>query len=131
MHTPFSDGTVWPHIRSEEAWREGLDVISITDHIEYQPHKKDLPTNHNRSFEIAKPHGTDLGIVVVRGSEITRDMPPGHLNAVFVEDVEPIDTDLWRDAVREAASQGAFIFWNHPKNFLEFSAPTVYEICES
>jgi predicted metal-dependent phosphoesterase TrpH len=114
IHTVFSDGTVWPHIRSEEAWREGLDAISITDHIEYQPHKTDLPTNHNRSFEIAEPHGTALGVVVVRGSEITRDMPPGHLNAVFVENAEPIDTELWRDAVREADSQGAFIFWNHP-----------------
>jgi len=114
IHTVFSDGLVWPNIRSEEAWREGLDVISITDHIEYQPHKEDLPTAHNRSFEIAEPHGTALGVKVIRGSEITRKMPPGHLNAVFLNDVEALDTEHWRDAVKEADKQGAFIFWNHP-----------------
>ena len=53
MHTVFSDGSVWPPVRVDEAWREGLDAISITDHIEYQPHKDDVPTNHGRSHEIA------------------------------------------------------------------------------
>lgn len=52
MHTVFSDGMVWPPVRVDEAWREGLDVISITDHIEYQPHKKDIPTNHNRPYHV-------------------------------------------------------------------------------
>ena len=33
MHTVFSDGNVWPIYRVGEAWRDGLDVISITDHI--------------------------------------------------------------------------------------------------
>jgi hypothetical protein len=114
IHTVFSDGSVWPHIRSEEAWREGLDVIAITDHIEYQPHKEDLPTAHNRSFEIAEPHGRALDVTVLRGSEITREMPPGHLNAVLLQDAEVLDTEHWRDAVRAAHRQGAFIFWNHP-----------------
>ncbi|MHC4099219.1 MAG: PHP domain-containing protein [Planctomycetota bacterium] len=53
MHTVFSDGQVWPTVRIDEAAREGLDAIAITDHIEYQPHKQDIPTNHNRVFEIA------------------------------------------------------------------------------
>jgi 3',5'-nucleoside bisphosphate phosphatase len=113
-HTVFSDGLVWPSIRSEEAWREGLDAIAITDHIEYQPHKNDLPTAHNRSFEIAKPRGDELAVIVIRGSEITRQMPPGHLNAIFLTDIEPLDTPEWRDAVRAAHDQDAFIFWNHP-----------------
>lgn len=52
MHTVFSDGNVWPTIRIDEAWRQGLDVISITDHIEYQPHQDDIPTNHNRPYEL-------------------------------------------------------------------------------
>ena len=34
MHTVFSDGLVWPTVRVNEAWRTGLDAISITDHIE-------------------------------------------------------------------------------------------------
>ncbi len=53
MHTVFSDGNVWPTVRVNEAWRQGLDVISITDHIEYQPHKDDVPTKHGRSYELA------------------------------------------------------------------------------
>ena len=38
-HTVFSDGNVWPTQRVGEAWRDGLDALAITDHIEYQPHK--------------------------------------------------------------------------------------------
>ena len=114
IHTVFSDGTVWPNVRSEEAWREGLDAIAITDHIEYQPHADDLPTSHDRAFEIARPHGDRLAVTVIRGSEVTRDMPPGHLNAVFLRSSVPLDTKEWRDALEEANEQGAFIFWNHP-----------------
>lgn len=114
MHTVFSDGTVWPDIRAEEAWREGLDVIAITDHIEYQPHAEDLPTNHDRSYEIAKGRGDALGVIVIPGSEVTRSMPPGHLNALFLESVEPLDTEEWRDAIDAASKQKAFVFWNHP-----------------
>ena len=72
IHTVFSDGNVWPTVRSEEAWREGLDAIAITDHIEYQPHKADVSTNHNRSYEIARGTGNDLDVIVIKGSEITR-----------------------------------------------------------
>ena len=32
MHTVFSDGSVWPDTRVEEAWSDGLDAIAITDH---------------------------------------------------------------------------------------------------
>ena len=53
MHTMFSDGQVWPSVRVDEAWRQGLDAIAITDHLEYQPHKNDVPTNHNRPYELA------------------------------------------------------------------------------
>lgn len=113
-HTVFSDGRVWPDVRAEEAWREGLDAVAITDHIEHQPHAADLPTAHDRPFEIATAHGERLDLLVIRGSEITRSMPPGHLNAVFLERVTPIETEAWRDAVKEAHDQGAFIFWNHP-----------------
>ena len=38
IHTVFSDGKVWPDVRVNEAWRDGLDVIAITDHLEYRPH---------------------------------------------------------------------------------------------
>jgi hypothetical protein len=114
IHTVFSDGLVWPTVRVEEAWREGLDAIAITDHIEYQPHKADVATNHNRSYEIARAAGADLDILVVKGSEITRQMPPGHLNALFLTNSTPLAVTNWLDAVEAAHRQGAFIFWDHP-----------------
>lgn len=114
MHTVFSDGQVWPTVRAEEAWREGLDAIAITDHIEYQPHKADVSTNFNRSYEIAREAGADLDVLVVKGSEITRKMPPGHLNAIFLTNSTPLAVSEWRDAISAARQQGAFIFWNHP-----------------
>ncbi len=43
IHTVFSDGNVWPTIRVQEALRENLDAISLTEHLEYQPHKDDIP----------------------------------------------------------------------------------------
>ncbi len=113
MHTVFSDGSVWPTVRLEEAWREGLDAISITDHIEYLPHKEDIQADHNRSYEIASG-SRDYGVLLVKGSEITRKMPPGHLNAIFLEDSNPLDTEKYMDAIQAAGDQGAFIFWNHP-----------------
>jgi len=113
-HTVFSDGEVWPDVRAEEGWREGLDAVAITDHIEYQPHKADLPTNHERPYEIAAAHGDKLDLLVIRGSEITRKMPPGHLNAIFLKASTPLVTPEWRVALRTAREQGAFIFWNHP-----------------
>jgi len=114
IHTVFSDGLVWPTVRSEEAWREGLDAIAITDHLEYQPHKADMVKNHNRAYELAAGTGSDLKLMVIHGSEITRSMPPGHLNAIFLTNSTPLETEKWQDAVTAAHDQGAFIFWNHP-----------------
>ena len=52
MHSVFSDGSVWPDIRVQEANRDGLDVIAVTEHIEYQPWKEDIPhPDRNRSYE--------------------------------------------------------------------------------
>ena len=113
-HTVFSDGLVWPTVRVDEAWREGLDAISITDHIEYQPHKDDVPVKHNRSYDLALPRAKERGILLVKGTEITRDTPPGHFNALFLEDVKPLDTNDLLDAMEAASRQGAFIWWNHP-----------------
>jgi len=114
IHTIFSDGSVWPTIRPQEVWLEGLDAFSITDHIEYQPHKKDVPTNHNRSYELALPRAREVNLIFIKGSEITRGEPPGHLNAIFLKDSNPLDTKDYRDAVKLAVEQGAFVFWNHP-----------------
>lgn len=114
MHSVFSDGTVWPTVRVQEAWEEGLDAISITDHIEYRPHSKDVVADHNRSFDIAEPLAKELNIILVKGAEITRSMPPGHLNAIFIKNANLLERDNVNEAIREAHNQGAFIFWNHP-----------------
>lgn len=114
MHTVFSDGDVWPTVRVQEAWTEGLDVIAITDHIEYLPHSQDMEIDHNRSFKIAEPLAEQMGIILVQGSEITRKMPPGHLNALFITNANLLEREDWWDACVEAKEQGAFIFWNHP-----------------
>jgi len=134
-HSVFSDGHVWPKIRVEEALRDGLDGLAITEHLEYQPHRADiLHPDRNRAIEdaTASADGTDL--LIIPGSEITRDAPAGHMNAVFITDANkllnvsnaPEDTSdvfgyyaaakEWpaQSAVDAAHSQGAFIFWNHP-----------------
>merc|ERR1711965_651586 len=66
MHTVFSDGSVWPNIRVQEANREGLDCISTTEHLEYQPHSKDIPhPDRNRSFELASHAARNSELIVV------------------------------------------------------------------
>lgn len=114
MHTIFSDGKVWPDVRVNEAWQEGLDAIAITDHIEYRPFKDRLQGDLNESFKIAKKRGDDIGFIVIQGTEITRAKPIGHLNALFIQDANPMDTENPVDAIDTAISQGAFIMWNHP-----------------
>ena len=114
MHTVFSDGSVWPPVRVDEAWSEGLDVISITDHIEYQPHKDDVPTNHGRSYEIAVSRAKERNILLIRGAEFTRETPPGHFNAIFLDDVKPLAVENLIDGIKIANEQNAFVFWNHP-----------------
>jgi hypothetical protein len=113
MHTVFSDGNVWPTVRVDEAWRQGLDAIAISDHIEYQPHKDDLRADHNRPYELAAGHARARNILLTRAAEITRDTPPGHFNALFLKDANPLDTPDFLESVQKANQQGAFVFWNH------------------
>ncbi len=114
LHTVFSDGTVWPTVRIDEAWAEGLDAIAISDHIEYKPHSKNITGDFNSSFEIAEPLSKEKKIILIHAAEITRNMPPGHLNALFIKNANLLDRDDVNEALREARDQGAFIFWNHP-----------------
>ena len=113
-HTVFSDGKVWPTVRMDEAWREGIDAIAVTDHIEYKPHKEYVSDDHNASYLVALPVAQRKNLMLIKGTEITRDTPPGHFNAVFIQDVDPIETPDFLDAVKAAIDQGGFVFWNHP-----------------
>lgn len=130
IHTVFSDANVWPTTRVHEAIWEGLDVIAITDHVDtrlqknlangiFNPEK----VNRNTSYDIAKKAaGKDL--IVIRGTEITRGMPPGHWNCLFTEDnnkicsaAEKYDNDnvkAMEAGLKEAHVQKAFTMWNHP-----------------
>lgn len=124
IHTLFSDGLVMPKDRVDEAVDNGLDVIAITDHIEYRPFLggkafplKEDSDNHNRPYEIAKPYADSKKLILVRGAEITKSqLPPGHLNALFVEDINPIAAAVndWQKMLQVAVDQGGFVLWNHP-----------------
>ena len=91
-HSVFSDGHVWPSIRVAEALRDGLDALAITEHLEWQPHRADLPhPDRNRAYEQALaslPMGSDL--ILIPGSEITREAPADHINAVFIRDANAL-----------------------------------------
>jgi hypothetical protein len=52
--------------------------------------------------------------MVIPGAEITRSMPPGHFNAIFIEDANALNRSDVMEVFREAKRQGAFVFWNHP-----------------
>ena len=115
MHTVLSDGSVWADIRVQEALRDGLDAISITDHIEYQPKQEDIPhADRNRGYELAQRAARGSDLLVIPGTEITRSMPPGHFNAIFVRDVNALNQKDVMEVFREAKNQGAFVTWNHP-----------------
>ena len=134
-HSVFSDGHVWPRIRIEEALRDGLDGFAVTEHLEYQPHRVDIPhPDRNRAFAEAEAAAEGTGLIVIAGSEITRDLPAGHINAVFINDanslfqveqppVDPSQTDAYyqaagqwpaESALAAANAQKAFVFINHP-----------------
>ena len=125
LHTVFSDGNVWPTVHVQDAWRDGLDVIALTEHAEYTPHASDVKVDIGRSYVIAKPLADQLGVILVPGVEITKPDPPAplvlpegsaHFNALFITDpsVLNVPNDLM-EALRRAKAQNAFVFWNHPR----------------
>ncbi|MDE2852169.1 MAG: Sb-PDE family phosphodiesterase [Acidobacteriota bacterium] len=139
-HSVFSDGMVWPIIRMQESERDGLTLMAVTEHLEYQPRREDIPhPDRNRSYIVASEYAAESGsdVIVVNGAEITRGMPPGHVNAVFIADANPLlvrfgDGDARsrllpstaeeqavsereaQQAIEEANRQNGFVFWNHP-----------------
>ncbi|MBN1117227.1 MAG: histidinol-phosphatase [Bacteroidales bacterium] len=124
-HTVFSDGEMWPTLRVMEAAGEDIDAIAITDHIEYRPHLDDFKTtDHNRSYELAEKRQNVANVLVIHGTEITREMPPGHLNAIFIDNANVFEGFVNKENSRDgkniietleaARVQNAYIFWNHP-----------------
>ena len=130
MHSVFSDGNVWPTVRIDEALRDGLDAIAITDHLEYTPKKDFIPVDHNAAWKIGENYAMERNLILVHGTEITRKMPPGHFNALFINDASLIAKDSVWDAFEAAIKQGAFLQWNHPgwKAQEPDGIPKLYEI---
>jgi len=130
IHTVFSDGNVWPTYRIDEAWKDGLDVLAITDHLEYLPHSEYIPADHNASYEIAHKRADERNLILIHATEITREMPPGHLNALFLEDAAAVYVEDPAETIEKAIEQGAFIQWNHPgwKSQEPDGIPKLYDI---
>ena len=115
MHSVFSDGSVWPDIRVQEALMDGLDAIAITEHLEYQPHSSDIPhPDRNRAIRLAEQEARDHDLIIIPGSEITRSAPIGHNNAIFIGDANELLQEDALQSFKTAKRQGAFVFWNHP-----------------
>src|SRR5690606_1308378 len=118
MHTVFTDGHVWPNVRVQEAWKEGLDAIAFTEHVEYTPHSADVKVSNQRPHELAKNLALENNLILIKGTEVTRNTPPGHFNALFIEADQSLvadrSSDLDEKAIQAVVDQGAFIFWNHP-----------------
>ncbi len=127
IHTVFSDATVWPTTRVEEAMMDGLDVIAITDHVDNRLQKQKnsglFTGDRNESYKIAKAAGKTNDVLIIHGGEITRAMAPGHFNTLFVDDCEAIGTasdghedhyDAMMAGLTEAKKQNGFLVWNHP-----------------
>ena len=132
MHTVFSDGHVWPSFRVREAQRDGLDVISITEHIDYEGFPEQLKYDREAAFKLAKERAEKIGLLLIRGVEISPRVPPYHNNAIFLEDVDALPYDYMKDTHQtfvmkdeisreelmapflEVEKQGGFVFYNHP-----------------
>ncbi len=134
-HTIYSDGSVTPEYRVREAWVDGLDVLAITEHIEYRPSEgkmlsylkgylpgeplksdgKTVLADLNVSNKTAIAAAAGYGITIIPGAEITRDQNKiGHYNALFVKDVNAIYDPDPAVSMRNAREQGALIMHNHP-----------------
>jgi 3',5'-nucleoside bisphosphate phosphatase len=125
IHTIFSDGHVTPQERVNEAWREGLDAIALTDHdniiLSY------IDADHNRAWEIANTVAARRNMILIRGIEYTRNEPVGHLNFLFIDDANPYaDRSLTpEEAITLAADNGAFVMINHSPGLSDFQLSLV------
>lgn len=131
VHTIYSDGNLTSSARVSEAWRDGLDAIAITDHIEVRLNVDDFEkylgdnvkikdesgdkTDMNYSVEAARSTAKSLGITLIPGIEITRNpREVGHFNALFTKDNNLIPDKDPLQAIRNAKKQDAVIQINHP-----------------
>lgn len=127
IHSTYTDGTLNIKGRVEEAWCDGLDVISMTDHLSIRVVRDKVGEVTPDSMKVkrgSKPLkamqstvkvAKDFGLLVIPGVELTGDgETQGHYNALFIKDISSVyDYDALQ-AIRNARQQGALIMHNHP-----------------
>ena len=127
IHTTYSDGVLNVKGRTDEAWRDGLDIIVATDHMSIRPVKdtegQQTPADvqAKRGTRVAKAvtdvvkMGEKYGLLVIPGVELTGDAKTqGHFNALFTTDNKSIYDYDGIQSIRNARAQGALIMHNHP-----------------
>lgn len=130
IHTIFSDGNVTPDNRVREAAWEGLDILSITDHIDTRARKwiksgiLSENCDGNYPYKLAKKLAAREGVLLINGGELSRRAPSHHCNVLFIKDNDKVVTEAEKfdhdnalateAGLKEARNQGAFIMWNHP-----------------
>ena len=142
IHTSYSDGNITPAARVSEAWLDGLDIISITDH--YENHKGvqkffkvTAPYNENG---VATPYQAPLKVgslkvdfnaiheeaakqleksgypmLLIKGCEMARNNNThGHFNCLFLNDINTVFDKDMKVAFKKVHDQGGIVVHNHP-----------------
>ena len=143
-HSIYSDGDCTPEFHVREAWYDGLDVLAITEHVEYRRHEgkmlnflkgyvpegtqainnsiinkpadeRGIQSDLNFPVKLAQETAKNYGITIVPGAEITREpIAYGHYNALFTTDNNAIYAADALQSLRNAKAQGALVMHNHP-----------------
>ena len=144
IHTFYSDGHVSPEHRVREAWHDGLDVLAITEHIEYRGLERDMvefmkgyikknaepinwsivekpadergiQTDLDMSVRLAQKEAEKFGLTIIPGAEISRTPETiGHFNVLFTTDNDAIYHPDPIESMKNAKAQGALLIHNHP-----------------
>lgn len=131
VHTFYSDGQASPEFRVKEGYLDGLDIMAITDHIEYRPSEKKMAaflgvqkpdggkdkicSDLNLSVRLAQAEADKYAMTLIPGIEITRDPKTiGHFNALFTLDNNSIPDPDPYVAIQNAKAQNAIVMYNHP-----------------
>ena len=158
-HSVYSDGDVTPAFRVREAYYDGLDAVAITEHLEYRRHegnmlkflkgytdgkvlkakntdlirhqcpKDGIMSDQNYPVEEAVRESKKFGVLVIPGTEITREpVEIGHFNALFTTDNNTVYDPDPLQSIRNAKAQGAVIQHNHPGWRRTTCAKTKFEV---
>ena len=142
IHTSYSDGSVTPAARVHEGWKDGLDIIAITDHYEIHngvqkffkvtaPYNEDgvstpylsankagkvlVDFNAIHEEAVSALENSNYPMVLIKGCEMARsNQTHGHFNCLFLKDINTVyDPDL-AEAFKKVHKQGGIVVHNHP-----------------